>query len=392
MKSIVFRELPAHETTWAITTGKDGNVYIGVCGELTDALSVFITRYDPRQDKVDYLLEAGPALNEPSDSGKSPISKIHYCMLPTSDGKFYCATHYSGPPKGHFIWRPWHTWDDPEAMSPGFHIFAFDPQTEKTEDYGIMSPNEGSRAAALAEKRGLIYGVTWPRNHFYVYDLRNRRYRDFGRIGDANPQAVWIDPQENGYTSDDLGRLVKYDADQGKLLFLDQYLPKDPDCADNGRSVYDIVPSPDREWVYGVLWNLEAVDFSSRLFRYHFASGRMEDLGMGHGKDKRDHLGGLVFGDDGYLYYAASRKDSKRRIGYRMYLFRMDPKTGKKEEIEPFDDGEYHSEYIAKATKDFAGNLYFCDCSNRPTRIYTHTPPGCGKVHQTQWPFGRSWG
>jgi len=35
LKSVIFSELPAHETLWSITTGRDGNIYAGLCGELT---------------------------------------------------------------------------------------------------------------------------------------------------------------------------------------------------------------------------------------------------------------------------------------------------------------------------------------------------------------------
>ena len=150
MKSIIFDALPVHDTNWSITTGADGNIYVGICGELTGGLSVFIVRYVPTRKETEYLLEVGPALNEPSDSERAPISKIHYCMVPGDDGKLYCANHFSGPPLGAPIWGPWHTWDDQERMASGFHIFTFDPATEAVEDFEIMARNEGSRAMALA--------------------------------------------------------------------------------------------------------------------------------------------------------------------------------------------------------------------------------------------------
>jgi len=392
MKSVVFRELPVHDANWSITTGRDGNIYVGVCGELTGGLSVFIVRYNPVNEKTEYLLEVSPALNEPPDNGRAPLSKIHYGMVPGSDGKLYCATHFSGPPLGDAIWRPWHTWDDHEKMASGFHIFSFDPVTEQVEDFGVMSRNEGSRAMALAEKKRLIYGVTWPRDHFYIFDLKNHKYRDLGRIGNVNPQSVWIDNEENGYTVDDLGFIVKYDVMSDRLIHLDVRVPKDPMFPSEERCVYDTVPSPDGKSIYGVVWNLEWAQFASRLFRYDFKDNKVYDLGPGYGKDPCDHIGGLIFGEDGYLYYAASRKDSNRRIPYRMYLFRMNVHTLEKEEIAPFDDGEYHAEYIAKATIDFAGNLYFADTNNRPTRIYIYTPEGASGKFIPRWPLVRSWG
>lgn len=395
LKSIVFSELPCHETCWSITTGRDGNVYAGICGELTGGLSVFIVCYNPVENKKEYLLEVGPALNEPPDNGRAPICKIHYSMAPSADGRLFCATHFSGPPAGDPIWRPWHTWDDPQRMASGFHIFAYDPAADTVDDFGIMSPNEGSRAMAFAEKRKLIYGVTWPRNHFYVYDIEKKKYMDKGRIGDINPQSVWIGPDENGYTVDDFGCIIKYDADADRLFSLNARLPKEPGCASEIRLVYDVVPAPDQKSVYGNTWNFEQVAFTERLFRFDFEDGKTYDLGPGipdKSGHKFDHIGGLVFGDDGYLYYTGSRKDENRRIPFRMYLFRMHPETLEKEEIGAVDDGEWHSEYIAKATKDFAGNLYFADTNNRPVRIYMYTPEGSGKTYNERWPLIRSWG
>ncbi|MFA5645767.1 MAG: hypothetical protein WDA18_05370 [Candidatus Ratteibacteria bacterium] len=379
LKSIVFKELPVHDTCWSITTGVDGNIYLGICGELTGGLSVFIAKYDPERAKLDYLLEVGPALGLPSTSTRAPYCKIHYCMLPSRSGKLYCATHCSGPALNQPIWRPWHTWDDFDRMHPGFHIFSFDPASETIEDFGIMSPNEGSRAAAFAEKKGFIYGITWPRNHFYIYDINKRKYRDMGRIGDVNAQVVWIDGEENGYTVDDLGFIVKYDVEEDRLIHLDVEVPRSLESPSEGRSAYDVVLSPDGKSVYGVVWNMERVAFAERMFRYDFGDNRIVDLGPAHDEHKLDHAGGLVFGDDGYLYYAISKKDKNRRLFYRMYLFRMDINNLKKEEICAFDDGDWHSEYIAKATKDFFGNLYFADTNNRPGRVYVYTPEGSGK-------------
>ncbi|NIA08081.1 MAG: hypothetical protein GWP14_10700 [Actinobacteria bacterium] len=394
LRSLCFSELPVHDTVWSINTGADGNIYMGVCGELTGGLSVFLVRYDPRKDQVEYLLEVSPALGEPTDSGRAPHAKIHYCLIGAADGKLYCATHYSGPGLGNPIWRPFHTWDDPERMAEGFHIFSYDPVTESLEDFGIMSPNEGSRAMALAQKRGLLYGITWPRDHFYVYDLNRRKYSDLGRIGDTNAQVVWTDPEENGYTVNDLGFIIKYDADQGRLVELKARLPIDPEAPLESRSVYDVVAAPDGQSVYGIVWNCEHRHNPSaeRLFRYEFKENKVTDLGAGYGKDKTDHLGGLVFADDGYLYYAASKKCLNRRLPYKMHLFRMDTETLAKEEICPIDDGDWNSEYIAKATKDAYGNLYFADTNNRPPRVYIYRPKGLsGNFTSSKVPT-RNWG
>ncbi|MCL5986033.1 MAG: hypothetical protein M1371_05625, partial [Actinobacteria bacterium] len=112
LQAIEFSDLPVHDTCWAITTGRDGRIYTAVCGEMTGGLGVYIVAYDPERDEMEYLTDVALAIGEPPDNGRATHSKIHYCMIPGSDGMLYCATHSSGPPLGDAFWRPWNTWDD----------------------------------------------------------------------------------------------------------------------------------------------------------------------------------------------------------------------------------------------------------------------------------------
>ncbi len=394
MQSVVFDKLPAHDTCWSITTGADGKIYAGACGEITGGLGVFIVSYDPDRDEHQYLLEVSCALNEPVDSGRATQSKIHGCMVPASTGELYCATHASGPPIGHAVWRPWNTWDDDQRMFSGFHIFMFDPQTGEVDDFGCMSPNEGSRAMALAEDRGLLYGVTWPRDHWYVYDIRKREYRDFGRLSDVNPQSVWVDPEGNGYTSTDMGYIVKYDADRDRLIQLDARIPLVESAPSPQRTVYDTVPSPDGKSIYGVAWNMHTYAFCEHLFRFDFDTERMHDLGRAadDGEEWISMCGGLVFGWDGWLYYSKTKQKDHGRLPWTVFLSKLNPETLVKEEICPMDDGEWQSEDIAKATRDFHGNLYFADTNNRPVRIYKYSPENSNNGGGDTERYLRPWG
>jgi hypothetical protein len=377
VKTIIFDELPMQDTCWSMTTGKDGRIYFAACGEHTGGLSVWLIRYDPDTDTRKVMREIAVALGEPPDNGHATHSKIHYCLIPASDGSLYGATHCTGAPINEPIWRPWNSWDDPVRMFSGFHLFRYDPATDTLDDYGIGFPNEGSRCMALAEGRGLLYGVTYPRNHFWVYNLKEQRFHDAGRFGAINPQAVWLDCDEHGYTVDDLGFIVKYDADRKELINLNTCLYHMPYRDGSHNTVYDIVPSHFDDSVYGSTYS-----YDNRLFRYNpheGPEGTAYDLGRGYGPDQEEwsafyhmgHIGGMIFGDDGLLYYVVSVRWEQPN---RQVLMRMDVETGEKEELGTLEGEGLRPVFIPRATKDFAGRIYFCDAGTTPTGMFVYTP------------------
>lgn len=72
--------------------------------------------------------------------------------------------------------------DDPQKPYPGGHIFAFDPSTLKSTDWGIIAAGQGINCIAVDSMRGKIYGVTYPAGHLFSFDMNTRTYRDFGEI------------------------------------------------------------------------------------------------------------------------------------------------------------------------------------------------------------------
>jgi len=398
LEMVVFDKLPLHDSTWGLCTGVDGLVYIAACGETTGGLSVFILSYDPKTRKVDYRIEVGPALGCPPDDGHATQSKIHYCLLPGSDGLLYCATHASGAPLGDPWWSPYQTWYDPVKNFPGSHFFTFDPRTDTIDDHGVLCRREGCRCMALDERRRKVYGITWPRNHLFSYDYHQRRYVDLGRIGDKNPQAIWLDGQGRAYTTDDFGAILRVDGDKSRLEQLPIRLPHEAYRRGWHNVAYDVVPSPDGQVFYGTDWGYE-----SHLWRHDPSDGpdgRIDDLGRppiwpeGFRNDyhlEMAQLRGLVFGADGLLYYAAaSFWEAGRPL---RYLMRMNVATGHSEVVAKLLWQERPAGHIASGTPDFYGNLYFAEAGHNPTRMLVYRPADVDTDHQRfSWKDIKPWG
>ena len=388
-----FEKLPMHDSTWGLCTGADGRIYIGACGELIGGLSVFILSYDPVTEKLTYHAEVAPQIGEPPDNGRATQSKIHYGMIGGSDGLLYCSTHASGPPLGHSIWRPWNSWDDEKMRFPGAHIFTFNPKTNEIVDFGIGPKLEGTRALAFDEKRRKLYGITWPRNRFYVYYIDERRYVDLGRIGDVNPQAVFLDKRGYAYTTDDNGFIIQCDPDRDELRRLDVQCPHMPYRRGWHNVPYDVVPSPDGETFFGIDWG-----FENYIWEFDPRVPAMKSYGRGWGPTewKTDRsmemhqLRGLTFGADGKLYFTA-------RSGWdelqQQHLHRMNPADGLVETLGIIDWPGRREIHVASAAFDFFGNLYFAEAAVHPTSLYIYRPDSANKEKKVfSWKDVKPWG
>lgn len=370
---IVFNELPIHDTCWSLITGVDGLIYIGVCGEIIGGLSAYVVSYDPETGKVEYLLDAAEVLGIPVDSGQAAHAKIHYSLLCDDDGILYGATHCTGAPKGDYIWRPWNCWTHSVKYFKGSGIFAYDPKRRKVLFTDFLLPHEGTRCAAISCKRRKIYGISYPRDHFFVYDLEKHEVRDLGRIGSVNPQCIFLDPEENAYTTDDYGFLIKCDGDREELIDMGIQIPHASFRSGFHNVVCDVTPSPDGESVYGVTWT-----FGERLFCYNFRKKKIYDLGKACGEESEEwfhiintHTGGLVFGDDGHLYFVSNLNQNGVSTPY---LVRVNVETLKREVLGAVTYEGKPADHISRGTKDFHGNLYFAEVGNSPTKIFKVRP------------------
>lgn len=404
---IPFEKVPISDTCWSLLTGPDQRLYAAACTEHMGGAAAYMVRYTPATKlgagKLEYLFDVGDAVGEPADSGRATQCKIHYCLMGDADtGILYGATHLSGAPRGDLGYSWYGSWREEHRSFRGSFLFAFDTATDKILWTDLCYPWEGSRCMALDNRRGLIHGVGFPRDHYFVYDLDRRGHKDFGRIGSVNPQAIWLDSKNTAYTTDDYGWVLRLNPDHGRLERLDVRTPFAPWTDGWHNVVYDVVQDPtDPDVVYGCSWNLP-----SHIFRYRMdpkgGPGEMTDLGPALPEKGylematffTDHVGGLVFSDDGYLYYCAS--DMVREAYFvvsdrKCWLMRMDPATGESEKVGLLKFDDFRAAYVARADRVPGGRIIMGDVANRPSRLYEFQPDRTAGRAKVDVPL-RRWG
>jgi hypothetical protein len=402
------------DSCWSLHTGPDGRVYAAACAESIPGGVVALTRYKRETDSVEYLFDLDEKVGDPRDSGRATQCKIHYSFAPSaSDGILYMATHLSGPPIDLPAYSPWNFWHNEERCFRGAALLAFNTRTDQVLWSDTLIAKEGCRCLLLDEERRLLYALSYPRDHFIIYNLNTRTKRDVGRIGSVNAQSLFCDKKHRIWTTDDYGHLVRYDPERGRLDRSPYVLPHEDRVQNGWHSVfYDVVASPDRECVYAVTWN--GGSHLMRIWPNEGEWGRVEDLGRAtpaHDLSTpenyyNDHCGGLTFAADGMLYYGASYwagaspadsdlinkvdgPNTPRRIEGAVY--RLDPRTLMRERIALLRRPDGSAHYVSRGAVDSHGDLFFGHVGKTPVGFFRVAMPADRRKPNAHLPL-RTWG
>jgi hypothetical protein len=378
IRFIPFKKLPYSDTCWSLIEGPDERVYIAGCNEHSSGGTVFLVRYNPVTEELEYLLDVAEVVEELPANRRATQCKVHFSMMVDDQGILYAATHLSGPAIDQTRYSPWGTFNDPLRSYIGARAFAYDTRSEKVLWTDTLIPWEGCRCMGLDRKRGLLYSAGYPRNHFYVYDIASHKRRDLGRLGSVNPFVIWFDSRFRAYTTDDYGHIVVYDPDSDKLVFSDVRAACAPYQDGWHSMIYDGVQVPGTEDIVGVTWNIDPY-----LFRFspgaEIGTGAVKSLGPASpgldGCEPRgmntDHTGGLVFSAAGELFYCVSLPASKQdltRSGAELKV--MNIETGQWRKIcDLVDETGVKINYISRAARIGPRHLVMGVVGQTPTGI-----------------------
>ena len=164
-----------------------------------------------------------------TSTGYAAQSKLHTRNFVGPSGKIYVGSKQGYP-----------TAQEREALKRGEkipvyrggYVMTYDPASGKAENLGMPMPlteeqiaagkkeGEGVIDVTADEKRGLIYVITCEHQHWMLYDMKTKQYRELFPILRDQPNTL-IDSQGRGTAITADYRVARYDPATEKVTVVD---------------------------------------------------------------------------------------------------------------------------------------------------------------------------
>lgn len=215
----------ADSNFYSLKAASDGCVYYTLSSHNIDT-HARVYRYDPSQDELKLMCDLGEAAGEkglktlPQGKSHSPFYEL--------DGWLHFATHY-----GYFATT--NEREEPAPVPegykpyPGGHLMRLNLKTGDVEDLTIAPPEEGIITLNVDAERGRLYGLTWPKGLFLIYDLETGELRSLGPVSRGGEigrgdqyfclvRSFAVDPRDgNVYFTNADGEVLCYRPDTDRV-------------------------------------------------------------------------------------------------------------------------------------------------------------------------------
>lgn len=334
--------IPPETTTeesgyFSLCEGRNGKIYVGTAAYGRNS---YLVEFDPATEKMRIVLDTHKLVGLPlTPTGYAAQSKLHTRNFVGPSGKIYVGSKQGYP-----------TAAENEALKRGEqipvyrggYVLVYDPVTDTAENLGMPMPltdqqiaagkkeGEGVIDVTADEARGLIYVITCESQHWMLYDMKTKKYRELGPILRDQPNTL-IDAQGRGTAITADFTIARFDPATDKVT-VDPLVvtPENKPFAEylGAKRVHpDWRITPDGKTAY-----LQLLD-DLRMFRVDL-SGRAgqpviaTNLGDRIAGEHPDSRGSICLGPDGRVY-SAIRIDNKTGFGsgYLHHLVRHDPGT-----------------------------------------------------------------
>ncbi len=305
----------------ALAEDKNGCIYIGTSKSILDEIKMHQYGPDhpsnPTEDLIDWR-------NVETDFEHSYPDHVRYEMNQSGAaiGYQYLDMILWNDIKNHF------------KDYPGGHLYRYNPKKSdrrvklpdmecELEDLGIPVPKNSIYALTVSPEGDVIYGLTYPDGHFFIYDITGKKFKDMGEIDKdvtfhgperhwrSLPRALICDDSGRVYTSSTDGALVYYCPHSEKILSTGLAIPSDRYHAHISidYAVVEYFAKDSSGLIYGG---------SSDGYLFSFNPNKTELINLGKLRVPR-RLRCLAVGKDGKVYMIAGERMTSRPCQFYSY-------------------------------------------------------------------------
>ncbi|MSR57390.1 MAG: hypothetical protein EXS05_06935 [Planctomycetaceae bacterium] len=338
--------IPPETTTeesgyFSLCEGRNGKVYVGTAAYGRNS---FLVEFNPATEALRIVLDTHTLVGLPlTPTGYAAQSKLHTRNFVGPSGKIYVGSKqgYPSAAENEAAQR-----GEPIPVYQGGYVMVYDPATDTAENLGRPMPLDDRQVAAgkkegqgvidvtADEKRGLIYVITCEEQHWLLYDMKTKQYRELGPILRDQPNTL-IDARGRGTAITADFKIARYDPATDKLAVDSLLVDVRPfaEFVGDDRIHPDWRITPDGKTAYLQLLN------DLRMFRVDLAGDMglpviATNLGNRIDGQHPDSRGSISIGPDGRVY-SVIRIDNTTGFGggYLHHLIRHDPTSGAMDDL-----------------------------------------------------------
>lgn len=339
--------IPPETTTeesgyFSLCEGRNGKIYVGTAAYGRNS---FLVEFDPATEKMRIVLDTHKLVGQKT-TGYAAQAKLHTRNYVGPSGKIYVGSKqgYLSQAEQAALKR-----GQKPPVYEGGYVMVYDPAKDAAENLGRPMPldaklrakgrteGEGVIDVTADEERGLIYVVTCEHQHWMLYSMKTKTYRELGPILKDQPNTI-IDAQGRGTAITADYRVARYEPAKDRVT-VDALTVEGKPFAEylGAKRVHpDWRITPDGRTAY-----LQMLD-DLRMFRVDLTSPAGKpviatNLGERIKGNHPDSRGSICLGPDGRVY-SAVRIDNTTKFGtgYLHHLVRHDPATRRMEDLGVF--------------------------------------------------------
>ena len=300
---------------FSIIEGKNGRLYIGTAKY---GVNAYLVEFNPLDCVIRMVTDVHQVIMSML-RGFAAQAKIHTRNnVGQLTGKIYFGSKQGYPEKG-----------EKRTDYPGGYVFAYDPKTGVTENFGLPQKHFGIISVTPDEARGVAYISTcddlrdpFESSHFMVLDLKTKKYRDLGNCEHSYAFIV-LDNVGRAYHPVRGGTIARFDPKADKLEKVEVTVDGGPapEAITKKGAILNWEASPDGK----TLWCVEMS--TNQLYSFDLTAQTAKIPGKTHGqllpKAKRTDCRALCAGPKGQLWMAVS--DPARSGGQVFHLVSYTP-------------------------------------------------------------------